>query len=200
LAPLEEQLLKLQHFGDVDVNCIIDEKGTPWPLEFTCRLGWPAFNIMLATHKGDPLQWMLDAAEGEDTMDCDYSIACGIVVAQPDYPYSKATKVETLDIPINGPSVGNRKYVHPQSVKMAKLPVMKGEEIVDKKIWATCGDYVAVVTGTGKSVTQACKRAYKVVSEIHIPDMMYRDDVGEKLEEELPKLQAHGFATEFVYG
>lgn len=199
LGPLEDALVKLGHLGDVDVNCIVDEKGKPWPLEFTMRWGWPAFNIMLATHKGDPAAWMLDAAEGEDTLEVDYSIACGIVLAQPDYPYSKASKADTLDIPITGPSTGNRKYVHPQSVKMAKLPVMKGEEIGEKKIWATCGDYVAVVTGTGKTVTQARERAYKVVGEIEIPDMMYRDDIGEKLEEELPKLHEHGFATEFKY-
>lgn len=199
LEPLEDELVKLGHLGDVDVNCIVDEKGKPWPLEFTMRWGWPAFNIMLATHKGDPAQWMLDACEGEDTLEVDYSIACGIVLAQPDYPYSKATKAETLDIPIYGPGHNNRKYVHPQSVKMAKLPAMNGQEIVEKRMWATCGDYVAVVTGTGKSVTQACERAYKVVKEIEIPDMMYRDDIGEKLEEELPKLQAHGFATEFKF-
>lgn len=199
LAPLEDALLELGHLGDVDVNCIVDEKGKPWPLEFTMRWGWPAFNIMLATHRGDPAAWMLDAAEGEDTLEVDYSIACGIVLAQPDYPYSMASKADTLDIPITGPSTGNRKYVHPQSVKMARLPVMKGEEITEKKIWATCGDYVAVVTGTGKTVTQARDRAYKVVGEIEIPDMMYRDDIGEKLQDELPKLHAHGFATEFKY-
>lgn len=199
LDPLEDALVKMGHLGDIDVNCIIAEDGKPYPLEFTCRWGHPASTIMWAVHKGDPAQWMLDACEGEDTMEVDYSIACGIVLAQPDYPYSKATKAETLDIPIYGPSSGNKKYVHPQSVKMATLPAMKDDEVVSKKMWATCGDYVAVVTGTGKSVRQACERAYKVVKEIEIPDVMYRDDIGEKLEEELPQLHKHGFATEFKF-
>jgi phosphoribosylamine---glycine ligase len=51
----------------------------------------------------------------------------------------------------------------------------------------------------GKTVKQACERAYKTVKEIHIPNMQFRDDVGEKLEKELPELQKHGFATEFKY-
>lgn len=199
LEPLEQHLVEMGHLGDIDVNCIVDETGQPWPLEFTARPGWPALNIMLATHKGDPAEWMLDACEGRDSLEVDSSIACGIVLAQPDYPYSKATKAATLDIPVYGPSTGNRKYVHPQSVKMAILPAMKGEEVIEKRMWATCGDYVAVVTGCGKSVRQATERAYKVISEIQIPDMIYRDDIGEKLEEELPKLHAHGFATEFKY-
>lgn len=200
LEPLEQYLMELGHLGDVDVNCIVDDDGQPWPLEFTCRWGWPAFNIMLATHKGDPAEWMLDACEGRDSLEVDYSVACGIVLAQPDYPYSAATKAQTLDIPIYGPSSGNQKYFHPQSVKMATLPAMKGDQVVEKRMWATCGDYVGVVTGTGKTVRQACERAYKVVSEIQIPDMIYRDDIGEKLEEELPVLQAHGFAEGFTYG
>src|SRR6266568_1706120 len=33
LIPLSETLKKMNYVGDVDVNCIIDEKGTPWPLE-----------------------------------------------------------------------------------------------------------------------------------------------------------------------
>lgn len=194
LAPLEEALVKLGHLGDVDVNCIIDEKGQAWPLEFTCRWGWPAANIMWATHKGDPAEWMLNACEGEDTLEVDYAIAAGVVLQlEPKEPE------ELVDIPITvGASA--RKFVHPQSVKIAKLPAMKGEAIAEKKIWATCGDYVAVVTGTGKTVRQACQRAYKAIEEVHVPDLGWRDDIGEKLKKELPALHAHGYATEFTYG
>jgi phosphoribosylamine-glycine ligase len=204
LAPLEKALVEIGHLGDVAVNCIVAEDGTPYPLEFTCRWGWPPMNIMLATHKGDPAQWMFDACEGKDTLQVSTDVACGIVIGQPDYPYSHAETEEDrkklLDIPIYGPTSGNRRYVFPQSVKMAKLPTMNGDQVVEKTMWATCGDYVAVVTGTGSTVKKACKRAYKVIDEIEIPDMLYRDDIGEKLEEELPKLQAKGFATEFRYG
>ncbi len=36
----------------------VDEDGTPWLLEFTCRLGWPA-NIELALHKNDPVAFLV---------------------------------------------------------------------------------------------------------------------------------------------
>jgi phosphoribosylamine--glycine ligase len=200
LAPLEAALVKLGHLGDIDVNCIIDEAGKPWPLEFTCRPGWPAYNIMMATHQGDPAEWMLDACKGKDTLKVTTAIAAGVVVAQPDYPYSEKTKAETLDIPIYGVSDKNRRFVAPQSVKMATLPQMVEGKVKDEPMWATCGDYIAVVTGVGKSVKQACERAYRVVKDLSVPNMIYRDDIGEKLEAELPKLQAHGFAEEFTYG
>ena len=199
LAPLEEALVDLKHLGDVDVNCIIDEEGKPWPLEFTTRLGWPAFNLQLASHKGDPVQWMYDACEGKDTLQTHTSIVCGIVVAQPDYPYSNATKAELVDIPIYGVTSQNQAYLYPQSVKMTRLPDMDGDKVVERKIWATTGDYVLVAVGSGKTVRRAATRAYDTIKELHIPDMMYRDDIGEKLEEEIPRLQAHGYAAEFTY-
>jgi phosphoribosylamine---glycine ligase len=199
LAPLEESLVKMGHLGDIDVNCIVDEEGKAWPLEFTCRLGWPAFNIQLATHSGDPCQWMLDACNGKDTMKAVMKIACGVVIAQPDYPYSEKTQAEVTDIPIYGVSKDNEPYLYPQAVKRAKLPDMQGEKVVEREIWATAGDYLMVVTGTGKTVRQACNRVYDTLGEVQVADCIYRDDIGEKLEEEIPKLQLHDYATEFVY-
>ena len=199
LAPLESDLKKLGHVGDIDVNCIVDEKGQAWPLEFTCRLGWPAANIMWASHKGDPIQWMYDACEGGDTLDVSPQVACGIVIAQPDYPYSKATKAETEGIPIYGVTRELQRYLAPQAVKIVPQPVMDGKEVVDKPTWTTTGDYVAVATSLGRTVSQACKRAYETVKQLHIPNMIYRDDIGEKLDKELNTLHSSGYATEFEY-
>ena len=199
LAPLEESLVKMGHLGDIDVNCIIDDKGKAWPLEFTMRPGWPAFNIMLNEHRGDPVEWMLAACEGLDTMDCSLDHAVGIVLAQPDYPYSKLTKAETDGIPMYGITPKNQKYVQPQAIKVQKMPDMEGEKVVERDLWASTGDYLAVVTGTGKTVSQAAERAYATVKEISVADLMYRDDVGEGLEKDIPKIQKHGYATEFRY-
>jgi len=200
LAPLEDDLVKMGHFGDIDVNCIIDEKGKAWPLEFTTRLGWPAANILWATHKGDPIEWMLDACEGKDTLLTSPAVACGIVLAQPDYPNSKFTKAEVADIPIYGVTKENSKYLSPQCVKIDTMPDMEGDNVVERDIWVTTGDYLAVATGLGKTVKKACERAYGTVKEVHVPNLMYRDDVGESLEESIPKLQAHGFALDWQYG
>jgi phosphoribosylamine--glycine ligase len=199
LAPLEDALVKLGHTGDIDVNCIIDENGKAWPLEFTTRLGWPAANIMWAEHKGDPVQWMADALKGEDTLEVSPAVACGIVLAQPDYPNSKLTKAELADIPVYGVTSENKKYIHPQSIAIQSMPDMDGDKVVNRDIWTTTGDYLAVVTGMGKTVSRACERAYTTLKELHVPNLMYRDDVGEKLRESLPKLHALGYATEFEY-
>ncbi len=200
LRPLEKELVKMGHLGDVDINCIVDEKGQAWPLEATMRCGWPAFNIMLSEHKGDPVQWMRDACDGKDTLQVSPQVACGIVIAQPDYPYSNLTKVETEGIPIYGVTTKNQQYIAAQCVKLAKQPAMEGDKLVEREMWTTAGDYLAVVTGMGKTVSKACERAYETVKEIHVPDLIYRNDVGQKLKDELPKLQAYGYAMGIDYG
>lgn len=199
LAPCEKALMALGHLGDVDANAIVDDKGKAWPLEWTTRPGFPAENILIATTQGDPVQWRLDACNGKDTLKVSTKVACGVVLAQPDYPYSKETEAKTTDIPVYGVTKANEQYLYPQSIKREKLPDMDGEKIVEREIWATSGDYLAVVTGTGKTVRRACTRAYDTVHELHVPDLMYRDDIGERLEDDLPKLQQHGYCTEWVY-
>jgi len=199
LKPLEESLVKMGHLGDIDVNCIIDESGQAFPLEFTCRPGWPAFNIMLVENDGDPVQWMLDACKGKDTTQFNTDVACGVVIAQPDYPYSKLTKKETDGIPVYGVTKKNADYIQAQSIRMDKKHMMDGDSIVERPMWTTCGDYLAVVTGTGETVKQATDRAYKTLKQIQVPDMIYRDDIGEKLEEEIETLHNFGYAEEFNY-
>ena len=49
-------------------------------------------------------------------------------------------------------------------------------------------------------ISEAAERAYNVVKELHVPDLMWRDDIGEKLKKEIPELQKHGYADEFEYG
>jgi len=199
LAPLEQSLIELDHLGDIDVNCIVDEKGQAWPLEFTMRLGWPAANIMWGCHKEDPVEWMLDAVHGIDSLETRNKIACGVVIAQPDYPYSTRSKEELADVPIYGVTSKNEGYLSPQAVKIQKMPDMQGKEVVERAIWCTTGDYICVVSGQASTVKRATERAYTTLKELSIPDMIYRDDVGEKLKDEIPKLKAHGYATEFTY-
>jgi len=196
LSKLEKPLREMGHTGDMAVGFIIDDKGKAWPTEFTNRPGWPAMNIMLSQHRGDPAKWMLEALRGKDKFQATQDIAIGLVVAQPDFPYSNMTKSETEGIPIYTPE---SKDIQPQSVKIEKQPVMEGDKVVEKDCWSSCGDYLAVVTGTAGNVSSARKKAYDLLEKVEVPNKLYRDDVGEGLKEKLPKLHAMGYATAFNY-
>ena len=130
LFPLSDYLKALGYSGYIDVNCIIDNDGNPWPLEFTMRPGWPLFMIQQALHRGDPVEWMLDMVDGKDTLKVSNKIACGVVITMPDYPYDAKSKKDCTGYPMfdltYDDACGN---VHFADVKMGKAPAMVDGEV-----------------------------------------------------------------------
>jgi len=201
LIPCEQQLKEIGYVGYVDVNCIIDEKGTPWPLEFTMRPGWPCFQIQCALHEGDPAQWMVDLIDGKDTLKIKKNkIAVGVVVAIPDFPYSHLTKKEVSGVPIYGITDKNKEHIHLCEIQLGEAPEVEEEGIEMEEMPVTAGDYCLVVSGVGKTVVEASEASYKVIKELVIPNSpIYRNDIGERLEEQLDTLHEMGYATDMEY-
>ena len=202
LAPLEDMLAATGHTGDIDVNCIIDDEGNPWPLEFTCRFGYPAVNIQNALHKGDSIEWLADLLEGVDAKNFQMdTIAVGCVLSIPDYPYSHITQREVTGIPIYGlDNASVLENIHPCQMMMGEAPVEVDGKIQSKPCMVTAGDYCLVATGTGQTVTEAKRGAYRTLKALSVPNSpMYRTDIGNRLKKQLPLLQAMGYATGMEY-
>lgn len=202
LTPLTDQLEKASYVGDVAVNCIIDERGQPWPLEFTTRLGWPAFNLQCALVDGDPVQWLMDLATGKDSRSMLLDRVCvGVVMSIPDYPYSHLTRKEVVGIPIYGSTRENLwKHIHPCEMQMVECPVQVEDRIVSVQHPATAGDYVLVVTAVAETVRDAALTSYRRLERLKVPNSpMYRTDIGKRLAKQLPTLQAQGYASGMVY-
>lgn len=201
LLPLTGMLHDLDYVGYCDVSVIVGKDGTPYPLEFTTRPGWPCFHIQSSLHKGDPAQWMCDLMDGFDTLKVSDKIATGVVLAVPDYPYTTYTKKDVSGVPIYGVTDQNCEHVHPVEVQLGKkVPQMQGNKLIEDDCWVSAGDYLAVVTGLGNTVGDSSDRAYKTVKELEIPNnLIVRTDIGHRLENQLADLHKHGYATEFKY-
>jgi phosphoribosylamine---glycine ligase len=201
LKPMTSQLEALSYVGFIDISGMVTASGDFYPFEFTCRPGWPTFYNQTATHEGDPAQWMVDLLQGVDTLQVKENVACiSIVVAIPDYPYSKYTAKLVNGIPVYNAT--DREHVHLCEVMLDDdVPVQVGDSIVRMPGYVTCGDYVCVVTGCGDTITSARRSAYAAVKKIKMPaDPFYRTDIGRaRLVEGLPLLHKHGFAKEFRY-
>lgn len=192
LEPMAPILQALGHRGDFAIGCGIDSKGNAHFFEFTARLGWPAFYIQTASHKGDCAQWMMDLLNGKDTLRVDYRPAVGVVLAQPPWPQFDGKPECVEGNPITGmEEVWNQ--CHPAMMMIGKGPNMEGGKVKDGPQHQTAGELVACITGLGATVTKARKSAYGAIDEIGFADMTYRTDIGEKLEACLPKLQRAGF-------
>ena len=202
LKPLEERLVSLGYVGNVDVNCIVDDEGTPWPLEFTMRFGYPAINIELALHRGDPVEFLAGVAEGKPPPSRVLNdIAVGVVLALPPYPFAGGKAEEVVEVPIWGVTGGLEDRLHFCNVCLGKAPdVSEGSLVLEGGHLVTSGSYVLVSTGTGESVVQARSKAYRALDRLTIPaSPFWRVDIGARLRSGLDELQRNGYATGMRY-
>lgn len=197
LLPCEEELEKVGYVGHVDVNCIIADDGTPYPLEWTMRPGWPLFNIQQALHVGDHAEWLMDLAEGRDGRNWELNkIALGVVLSIPDYPYSHLIRQEVTGIPVYGMKLSPEPFVHPCEMMLGEAPHQENGKILNKRCLVTAGDYVMVQSGTGSTVSEAKGASYRGLKALQMPNSpMYRTDIGNRLKKQLPLLQKMGYAT-----
>jgi phosphoribosylamine--glycine ligase len=121
-------------------------------------------------------------------------------MAIPDFPYSHATKKETCGIPIYGLEEDFDRHFHPCEVMLGSAPHDVDGKIKDKRCLVTGGDYILVASGTGGTINQSAKAAYKNLEKIKIPcSPIFRTDIGRRLKKQLPDLQAMGFAKDWEY-
>jgi hypothetical protein len=198
LKPIAKHLKAIDYVGFIDISGMIDGDGEFWPFEFTTRPGWPTFHNQMATHYGDPAQWMVDLLHGKDSLKVKMDVCCvTVVLAIPDFPYSHLTAKEVTGIPVY--NCGSDQ-VHLCEVMIDdNVPVQINGNVVRMPHYVTCGDYVAVVAGCGETITGARRSAYAAVNKVKIPaNPFYRTDIGRgRLINDLPLLQKHGFATGF---
>lgn len=183
LEPITDYLHKINYVGDCSVNCIVNELGVPYPLEFTTRLGWPDFCIRQAVLRGDPWEWMADLVNGEDSFSPTEDVALGILLTHADFPGNLDTQEVREGFPLRK-LTSDPHYHH-------WLQVMEGKpgEVM------TAGNTIMVVSGCAPTVLKAKNDAYKIAEEVKLPsNLMYRTDIGDRLEKDLPIIQKHGFA------
>ena len=76
---------------------------------------------------------------------------------------------------------------------------VKDGKVVDGQVYETAGEYVLIMTARGDSVEKARNRVYRSIDQISFPNMMFRNDIGLKLEGQLPKLHDFGYAEEMDF-
>jgi phosphoribosylamine--glycine ligase len=170
LAPLAPLLRQAGHVGYVNLNTIINADGV-WPLEFTCRFGYPGFAVL------EPLQalsWaelfgaMISRKPSSFAYRPGFSLC--IVLTTPPFPYSRHDVAAAVGMPL---IIGDIPHQH----------LHLGEVGSDGTQLVTTGVYgwTAVVTGMGPSVQDAKEQAYLYAGQVQAPSLRYRLDIGDKL-------------------
>ena len=170
LKPVEPLFREARHVGWVNLNTIINEEGV-WPVEFTCRFGYPGFAVL------EPLQaiqWsalfdlLTDPKAERFPVHPGYSTC--VVLTTPPMPLSRKQVEAPIGLPL---VIGD---LDPQHLHL-------GEVASGDHGFVTAGLYgwTAVVTGTGQTVQEATAAAYANAAKVYAPNMRYRLDIGDAL-------------------
>jgi phosphoribosylamine---glycine ligase len=186
LAKMRHLLKENGYCGYINLNTMANDRGI-WPLEFTCRFGYPGYAIL------DPLQrtsWadlfksMIERSVSR--FETEPGFAVGIVVTTPPFPYSREHVTEPIGLPIlfeGDLSPAERRNLH------------YGEVGLQGGVLVTSGasGYTLVVTGTGETVEAARDAANALAEKVVVPNARYRRDIGTRLiEGEFAKVEAWG--------
>lgn len=183
LEKMKPDLQSSGYVGYIDINCIANGRGI-YPLEFTCRFGYPHISIAM---EGVISQWgefLYSIAKGENyELKTKKGFQLGVVCATPPFPFYDEDELEIYrDLSI-----------------IFKKPSLDGVHLGDVKIvdgsWKIAGitGYDLVVTGSGATVEDARKQAYSRIDNILLQNMFYRTDIGVKWSEDSDKLQTWGY-------
>ncbi|HKU42216.1 MAG TPA: hypothetical protein VJR89_28855, partial [Polyangiales bacterium] len=181
LAPL---LRDGGYVGYVNLNTIVNERGV-WPLELTCRFGYPGFAILAALQREGwaPLFRRMLRRDGLrfDTLP---GYAVGVVLTVPPFPYRYGYAELSRGLPI---AIDAADLEHLHFAEVAR-------DAQGTLVTSGTTGYLMVATGTGLSVEAAREAAYARARRVYVPNLRYRDDIGRRfLEHDRGCLQAWGW-------
>jgi phosphoribosylamine--glycine ligase len=100
LGLLEPLLRRNRHHGYVNLNTIVNERGI-WPLELTCRFGYPGFSVLTPLQQipwSEPLTAMCRPSNVK--LPCGCGFCAGVVLTVPPFPYEKSQVGAITGLPV----------------------------------------------------------------------------------------------------
>jgi phosphoribosylamine--glycine ligase len=160
--------------GYINLNTIVNARGI-WPLEFTCRFGYPGFAVLspLQQTRWGELFAAMVSRKGNATMLPGFCAA--IVLTTPPFPYDRESVEEAaVGLPVMfdgelGEQDRDRLYY-------GEVGVVNGQLV-------TSGLYgwTMVATAVADSIEQARCKAGELADRVIVPNVRYRRDIGSTL-------------------
>jgi phosphoribosylamine---glycine ligase len=184
LAKMAPLLRANGYCGYINLNTIVNDEGI-WPLEFTCRFGYPGYAIL------DPLQktpWadLFRSMLTRSTLNFEVEpgFVVGIVITTPPFPLlpRHGSRGGRSADPVRGRPLAQRVATH--ALRRGRL----AERCAGHN---GTSNYTLVVTGTGKTIEAARNAANVLADKVVGANARYRRDIGTRLiEGEFAKIEA----------
>jgi hypothetical protein len=160
---------------DVEVEdyhtMLVRRHGKPF-FSGNCRFGYPTISIQMEGITSEWGQFLFDLAHGNETqLKSKKGYQVGVVVTIPPWPFQDDKAFKKY-------SEGATILFKRQSLDGIHI----GEVKLEEGDWHIAGNsgYALVVTGSGATMSDAIEKAYQNVRNVMIPNMFYRDDIGQR--------------------
>ncbi len=179
LRKMESKLAEENFVGTLDINSIVNGNGI-YPLEFTCRFGYPQLLIQRVGITEPMGEFFYKITSGDDfVFKTKKGFQVGVLMAVPPFPYEDMKTFDSFSR---------------DAVVVFKKPMKEGVHPIEIKMenneWLIAGKSgeALIVTGTGTTMKEAQKLAYNRMSNILLPNAYYRTDIGDRWSEDSDKL------------
>lgn len=184
LRKLEGTLAEEGYIGPIDLNCIVNGNGI-YPLEFTCRFGYPEIQLQQEGILEPMGQMLWKLANGEDfaiRIKRGYQVCALLVV--PPFPFQDPKTFESF----SEDAVVVFKKQMKEGVHLGDLREVNGEWLI------TGNEGVAlIISGSGSTMREAQKQMYSRIGNVQISNMYYRTDIGDRWVDDSDKLRSWGY-------
>jgi phosphoribosylamine--glycine ligase len=187
LKKMEPRLAEEGYVGYIDLNCVVNGLGI-YPLEFTSRFGYPTIFIQQEGMTTPIGQFLHDLAAGSaNRFKVKSGFQIGVRIVVPPFPFDDDATFDSFSK--NSAIVFKRGI--PQEVHIEDVKIVDGQWLV-----AGTSGVILTVVGLGLTMKQAQAQAYSRVRNIMIANMYYRDDIGDRWEEDSDRLHNWGYLRE----
>ncbi len=186
LARFAPMLRESGYCGYINLNTIVNDTGI-WPLEFTCRFGYPGFPILDSLHdEGWDTIFARMLRRDEERLPTRAGYSVGVVITVPPFPYSDGYDELGKGTPICFREPLSR--LQRESMHYGEVALRNGQLVTAGMI-----GYIMVVTGVADTVEAARRDAYATVDRVVIPNARYRNDIGARFAQEHAEMQRLGW-------
>lgn len=174
LGRMKTLLRRNGYCGYINLNTIVNEDGI-WPLEFTCRFGYPGYAILDSLQATPWSEIFHDLiTRSRTSFETVGGFAAGIVLTTPPFPYGRPE----VKVPVGMPVI-----IDPTITPDQRRNIHFGEVGLHNGQLVTSGAYgwTMVVVGIADTIAVAQQSANDLAARITIPNVRYRRDIGERL-------------------
>jgi phosphoribosylamine---glycine ligase len=184
LGPLAPRLAEVGYVGSIDMNCIATADAV-YPLEFTSRFGFPTLLIQLEGMHPPFGAFFAGLARGDaPPLRVTPGFLVGINVRVPPFPYNDTALFESF--------ARNRRVMFRtddrQGIHIQDLKRLDGQ-------WVLAGlDACPLLSvGSGQTMREAREQAIRRIDNVLLPNLYYRQDLGERWSHDVDRLLAWGW-------